>query len=148
MICLYEDQCSRCRGAVILLGGDLAGEVDLMGRRIPHALKQRLGVVRPFHDRCFDHLATDRRMPAVIAERAQERLVDSSADKLRRELVVVQHIANRIGLFFDPEHVSLFDVVSHLVGLRLACVCDDSVILRRRDGSDALAEDTSEEVVP
>ena len=87
-------------------------------------------------------------MPAVVAQRAQEGLVDGPTDELRGERGVGQHIEERVRLVFDPEAVAELDAVCRFVGERFACVGDDGGVVRAGDGADVSFESAREETVP
>ena len=66
-------------------------------------------------------------MPAVIAEGAEERLIDCAVHELGSEGVVVEHVGERVGLAFEPEFRLLVHVVmaSEEDGGGFARVVDD-----------------------
>ena len=87
-------------------------------------------------------------MPAVIGQRAQERLVDGAADEPLRPRVVVQHELQGVRLGLDPEFVQQLDIPGDGEGRGFAGVDDDGVVVRLGDGAHALTEFTHEEVIP
>ena len=79
-------------------------------------------------------------MPAVIAEGAEERLIDCAVHELGSEGVVVEHVGERVGLAFEPEFRLLVHVVmaAEEDGGGLARVVDDcpcaGIVGRSPDG--------------
>ena len=87
-------------------------------------------------------------MPAVVAQRAEECLVDCPAGELVREGVLSEHVGDRVWLALYLEAVHLFNVILEAVRPRLAGVYDEAVIIRLLDWPGARPELTDEEVVP
>nr|POF05912.1 hypothetical protein CFP56_53299 [Quercus suber] len=137
----------RQRRQIALADTDAAG-IDLACRRVPEPFEQRFGEIRAvLHERLLDR-AADGRMPAMIRQRRQERLVDGPARERVAQRIVGQHVPHRVRLAFDPEPVPQLDVPRHLEHFALAAVGDDVVVLGRRHGADLVAESPREIVVP
>ncbi len=49
-------------------------------------------------------------MPAVVAEGAEIGLVDSAADEMGRQVIVIEHVGERVRLALEPERGGLVDV--------------------------------------
>ena len=87
-------------------------------------------------------------MPAMILRRRQESLMNCSTDEQRHEPVVVaEHVRERVRLLLKPEAVALFDSGSATVHSGLARA-RNPFFPWRVDRTHAVAETTSEEVVP
>ena len=149
---LDEDDRAGGDGGVVPLARDGAPDVDVVagvGRvRIAQALEERLGVVRPVLDERLDDAPRDGRVPAVVRERGEERLVHGAAREVGREVVEREHVEQRVFLALEPELVPQLAVVRDVVALRLACVGDDRVVIGRGDGPHTVAERAREEGVP
>ena len=150
VISFDEDDGAGGHGRKVGLCGDDTHVVDVgvVVARVHCACEQGLGVVCAVDDVGPDDLPGDRRVPAVVAQSAQESLVDCPPNETVSHGVAAQHVNDGIGLFFDPEGVVAFHVVLDVVGLGLAGVDDDAVIVWRGDGTDAVVEEAGEEVVP
>jgi hypothetical protein len=137
----------RDRGQVFLRCA-LAVSVRVVVRA--EVLKQRLAIIRPRYDeRLADHAGYGR-VPAAVAERGYERLVDRPIYELRCEVVVREHVEDRIRLALDPELRARRDAAHDLVCPALVRVRDHVVVIRARDRSHPLveAEAPREERVP
>ena len=150
-----DDDGARGRRAVVLLGGDLAGEVDAvlrrrhLGLRVGDALEERLGVVSAGDGVGLVDGAGDGGVPAVVAEGGEEGLVDGGVGEVGvGDGVVGEHVLDGVGLGLDPEAVAGLDAVGDLVGGGLAGVGDDGLVVGVCDGADARAVEAGEEVVP
>ena len=84
----------------------------------------------------------------MIAQRAQKRLIDRSADKPLRAGIISQHEFQRIRLSLDPEAVAQLHVVRDGKRRRFAGVDNDCIVVRLRNGTDPFAELADEEIVP
>lgn len=118
--------------------------------RIAQRFKERFGVVGSVHDIRLDDLPRNGAVPAVIAQCAEEGLVDGTTHETLAELILSEHVANGIGLAFYPEFVAGLDVVGEVEGCGFAGVGDDFGVAGRGDGADAFveAELAREEIVP
>lgn len=150
IISLDEDDGAGGHGGKVGLCGNDTHVVDVgvVVAGVCCSSEERFGVVCAVDDVGLDDLPGDRRMPAVVAQSAQESLVDCSTDEAVSHGVAAQHVEDGVGLFFDPEGVMAFHVVLDVVGLRLAGVDDNAVIVWGGDGADAVMEEAGEEVVP
>ena len=65
-------------------------------------------------------------MPAVVAEGAEERLVDGAIHELGGQGVVVEHVGQGVGLAFNPKYRFLVNLIltANEEGGGLACVVD------------------------
>lgn len=143
-----EDRAScSCRRDVALARA-LAHRV--CGFSFREVIIQRLAVVCPRDDIGFDDFARNGRVPAVIAQRGEEGLVDCATDEMWSQRVSGQHVQNTVGLPFHPEAVAGFHVVRDGIRQTLTCIRDDAVVLWARDGAYAIveAESARKEVVP
>ena len=147
-----EDNRARGDGGVVPLARDGARDVDVVTVvrriRIAQALEERLGVVRAVADKRLDDPARDGRVPAVVRERGEERLVHSATVEMGRERVEREHVEERVLLALEPELVPQLAAVRDVVALRLARVGDDRVVVGRGDGPHTVAERAREEGVP
>jgi len=154
VIRLDEDDRAGGDGGDVSLACDGTGDVNLtvvvgrMGIGVAEALEERLGVVCAVLDERFDYRSRDGRMPAVVRECGEERLVDGTALELGCEVVKREHIEDRVFLALEPELVPQLAVIRYVVALRLACVGDDRVVIGCGDGTDTVSESAREEVVP
>ena len=119
---LDEDERARRRRRDVALAGALALLVRVV--RGAEVFELRFRVVRPVDDVAFADHARDGGVPAVVGERAEERLVDRAADELACEGVVREHVGHGVGLAFDPEFGAGGDVGGGVVGQRFAGVGD------------------------
>ena len=141
-----EDDGPRCCRGDVALASRLTLPVRAVG--FGEVFEERLGVVGSFLDEGLFDGAGDGTVPAVVAQRAEEGLVDCAADELGRERVESEHVEDRVGLAFEPEFVATFDVVCDVEGPRFARVGDYGVVVWGCDGTDAFSELAREEVVP
>lgn len=152
VVCLDEDDRARRDRGQVHLRRYLVLHVDRSTvrpvRGVAHALEERLRVVRSRLDKRAHDAPADGRVPEVVRERGQERLVHGSACEERRALVVCEHVQHGIRLALDPERVPQGDITGDIVRLRLARIRDDVVVLWRGDGSHTLAVLAREERVP
>lgn len=133
VISLDENDGAGGHGGKVGLCSDDAHVVDVgvVVARAHCAREQGLRVVRTVDDVGLDDLSGDRRMPAVVAQSAQESLVDCPPDEAVSHGVATQHVEDGVRLLFDPEGIVAFHVVLDVVGLRLAGVDDDAVVVWR-----------------
>ena len=144
-----EDRAGGDGGDVPLARDGACGfNVIAMGGRVAEALEERLGVVRAVVDERLDYRPRDGRVPAVVRECGEERLVDGAALELGCEVVKREHVEDRVLLALEPELVPQTTVMRYVVALRFACVGDDRVVVGRGDGTHTVPERAREEVVP
>lgn len=144
----YYDRAGGHGGKVGLSGDDtLAVDVGVV-LGVGNASVQGLGEVGSVDDIGLDNLARDGSVPAVVAQSAEEGLVDGSADELVRDGITAEHILDGVRLLLDPEGVAGLDVALDGVRLGLARVDDHAVVVRTGDWADAILEVAREEVVP
>lgn len=105
---LYQDDAAR-RG----LGDVALGLVGAVGVK-PYS--GRLRVVGAVYQCRADDGAADGAVPAVIAEGAQERLVQRAADELLVHWVVREHMSQRVWLPLEPERVDPLEIAGNAVG--------------------------------
>lgn len=146
IIRLDDDDGPRGQRRQVTLRNANARRVNLRHVWIANALKQRLAEVGALLYESTPHHARHGRVPAVVRQRRQKRLVDGAACKLRRQLVVRQHVDDRVRLALDEEVVAQLDVARHVEHLGLARVGNDVVVFRRGQWSGTFAECAGEEV--
>jgi len=110
--------------------------------------KRGFGVVRPRNVDESQDLTIDRTVPTVVGGCAKEGLVDRPTHELFGERIVVEHVDEGVRLFFQPEIISNLDIASNVIDGRLAGAIDSRVVIRELDGTNAVLEFSSEEIVP
>ena len=147
---LDEDDRAGGDGGDVSLARDGTCDFNVIAMvgRIVEALEERLGVVRAVVDERFDYRSRYGRVPAVVRECGEERLVYGTALELGCEVVKREHVEDRVLLALEPELVPQTAVIRYVVALRFACVGDDRVVIGRGDGAHTVSESAREEVVP
>ena len=149
VISFKEDDGARSCCCKVTLACFLAAFVDIApSGGITKTLEERFGEVSAFNNVRLHDLTADRRVPAVVAQRRKEGLVDSSTDELLVQWVHGQHVRERIGLALHPKAVALGDVAAYLIRLRFTGVSDDAIVVRTGNGPLVFVEMAREEVIP
>ena len=100
----------------ITLACFLAPLVDVtISRGIAKPFEEWLGEVGTFNEVRLHDLTADRRVPAVVAQRREEGLVDSATAELFMQCVHSEHVHERIGLVLNPKAVAFGNVAFYLV---------------------------------
>lgn len=144
---LDEDQRPRRHGRHVRIGPRqviLAVEVV----RGIETLVRRFGEVEAREQGDFDDGAAHGRVPAVVAERVEIRLVDGAGYEVAAEVVVAEHVNQGVGCALGPELGGILHVVLHCAWCGLACLHDHVVVLGTGYRSYAIAEVAGEKVVP
>lgn len=111
-------------------------------------LTEKRAEIRAVLDERLCDLSRNGRVPPVVAQRAQERLVDCAACKLLRQSILREDVEAGVRLAVYPELVAQLDVVGDVVSQRLARVGDNVVVFRACNWARVFLEQAREEVVP
>ena len=122
-----EDDRARRHTGDVRLGMVRRGGIGPTIFGIGEAVEVVCGVVGAGYVEGFYDGAADGAVPAVIGEGAEEGLVERSADEMRGEVVVDEHVVEGVGLAFEPEGRGLLDIVASAQedGAGFAGVVDD-----------------------
>lgn len=144
---LQDDDCPRGHDRQVPLRENVGHGVNATTHtRVPRALDERLAIVRAILDKRPLDGPRNGRVPAVIGQHRQKRLVDGSARELVGQRIVGEHVDERVWLALCEEPVAELDMFLDVEDLGLARVGDDVVVVGRCDGACGVVDSTGEEV--
>lgn len=138
----------RCHGRQVALRHGDAMSVNLRNAvLLVQGLKEGLGKVRSVLDKRPLHGARNGRVPAVVGQGREKRLVHGAAGELGREGVVGEHVDHGIALALGKEGIAELDVGLKVERSGLAGVGNDVVVVRAGDGTGGVMNLASKEVL-